>query len=164
MSAEIERKFLVREVPDLNGIVPVSYERYFLASTDGSEERVQKKGEAFEWEKKVAVSDLASKKEKRIISKEEFEVYKTKAVSGIERESYLLSLSPEITLKVYHGSYEGLVRAEVEFENEAEAKSYRPESWMGEEITNSPLGRDSKLTQLSKQEFQRMLGHKNTTE
>ncbi len=164
MSAEIERKFLVSSMPDLNGKVPVSYERYFLANTDGSEERVQKKGEAYEWEKKVAVSVLASKKEKRIISKEEFEAYKTKAVGGIERESYLLSPSPEITLKVYHGSLEGLVRAEVEFENETDALNYQPADWMGEEITNSPLGRDSKLIQLTKQEFQRMLGNKNTTD
>lgn len=164
MSGEIERKFLVREMPDLSNAAPIPYERYFFANTVGSEERVQKKGETYEWEKKVAVSALVSKKEKRIISKDEFESYKAKAVSGIERENYLLSSGPEISLKVYHGEYEGLARVEVEFKSEEDAKSYEPEDWMGEEITDSPLGRDSKLIQLTKQEFQRLLGNKNTTE
>ena len=72
--------------------------------------------------------------------------------------SYIIQESvPEISLKIYHGDYEGLVRIEVEFEHEELARQFVSPPWFGEEITDSPLGKDSKLITLSPEEFRNEL-------
>lgn len=154
---EIERKFAVRTLPDLTHIRPIRYERYFLDVSPEYEDRIQKKGDIYERERKVRKSDLSRSTEKEIISAEEFELLKKSAMKGIIRESYHISDFPRVSIKVYHGEFEGLVRAEVECCSEEEAIHFVPFAWMGEEITYSPLGKDAKLLGLSREEFQMLL-------
>jgi hypothetical protein len=40
---EIERKFLIQELPDLQNIPEITYERYFLEINPDREIRIQKK-------------------------------------------------------------------------------------------------------------------------
>lgn len=157
MEQEIERKFLVKQMPSLVGIKPVHYERYFLQRDSTVEERIQKKGDSFEYEKKVTISPVESHKEKKTISEEEYNRLKEKASSAIIRDSYILSSEPYVSIKIYEGRFKGLIRAEVEFKSAEEANSFVPIDWMGEEITDSPLGRDGKLLDLTDQEFQELL-------
>lgn len=152
---EIERKFLVNEMPDLSGIEPVHFERYYVHISDDIEERIQSTNGKYSYEKKVALDNLSRSTEKKEITQEEFEKLRDKSSNAIIRDS--LSLSPAISIKVYHGAYEGLVRAEVEFSSKAEADNYTPEAWMGHEITNSPLGRDSRLLQLDNDTFLKLI-------
>ena len=49
--------------------------------------------------------------------------------------------------------YKGLIRVEVKFKSTDEMNSYKIESWMEAEITNSPLAFDKYLSKLSEQEF-----------
>lgn len=163
---EIERKFLVHTLPDITNILPVRYERYFLKITDGYQERIQRKGDIYELEVKKSVPTMGKivhyEKTKRPISKEESEKLKEgKENAGIIRDGYFLSKKPDISIKIYHGRFEGLIRAEVEFDNEDEANSYRPEPWMGEEITRSPLGMDSRLLHLTDSELQDLIKAKS---
>ena len=58
-----------------------------------------------------------------------------------------------ISIKKYLDQYDGLIRAEVKFNSIDEMNSYKIESWMGAEITNSPLAFDKYLSKLSEQEF-----------
>ena len=58
-----------------------------------------------------------------------------------------------MSIKVYKGDYEGLIRAEVEFRNENDAKCFKPLNWFADEITYSPIGRDKSLILLTKKEF-----------
>lgn len=157
MEQEIERKFLVKEIPSLTGIKPVHYERYFLQRGSTVEERIQKKDNTFEYEKKVTISPIESHKEKKVISEEEYSNLKQTSSDAIIRNSFVLNTNPEVSLKIYEARFKGLVRAEVEFKSVEEAKSFTPFDWMGKEITNSPLGRDSKLLDLTDQEFQELL-------
>ena len=53
------------------------------------------------------------------------------------------------------------MRAEIEFKSEYEAQNFKPFDWMGREITNTMLGKDSKLVQLSKEEFKKLLKEVN---
>jgi hypothetical protein len=41
----------------------------------------------------------------------------------------------------------------VKFSSEGDAKSFEPLDWFGREITNSPLGKDRALINLSEEEF-----------
>jgi len=154
---EIERKFFIKEMPNLSGVVPVRYERYYLRIEPDFEERVQKVGDVYEREIKSRKSELERTSGKTLITEEEFDALKPQAQSAIVRDSYLLSNNPEISIKFYHGRYEGLVRAEVEFDSVEEARGFVPPSWMGREITDGPLGRDSQLLGLSEEEFKYLL-------
>lgn len=73
---EIERKWFVKTLPDLSGLTPVSYERYFLFIGDTVEVRIQKKGNKFEFERKSQISKLTREEQKFEITEEEYETFK----------------------------------------------------------------------------------------
>ncbi len=157
MKNEIERKFFIKEMPDLSNIIPLHYERYFLERGDGKEIRISKIGDKYVYEKKSEVSDLERTREKREIAKEEFDELKQKASEAIIRDSYTISEHPDIVIQIYHGRFEGLIRVEVEFDSEEEANAFEPLSWIGKEMTGLPIARDSKLLDLSDEEFKSYL-------
>lgn len=150
---EIERKFLVRKLPDLSSIQPVHYERYYLHRANGVEKRIQKRGEVYEFEELEESSSLSRTSHKRDLTEREFEFFKKQSDEKIVRDSYVISTNPEISIKVYHERFEGFARVEVKFSTEEEAQSFEVPDWFGEDITYHPLGRDSKLVGLSDEEF-----------
>lgn len=157
MQDEIERKFLVKKLPDLSRLKPYHYERYYLERGKGAEERIQFVNGKYEWEKKIEKSALERSTEKKEISKSQFNALKMKAAEAIIRDSYQFSEGPKVSIKIYSGRFEGLVRAEIEFESIEEAKKFQPPEWMGKEITQSSLGRDAKLLDLAQEEFVNLL-------
>lgn len=141
-------------MPNLSGLTPLRYERYYLKSDGQTVERVQKKGDKYEFEIKRSVTGLEHIKEKKQITQDEFEKLKQgKEKDVIIRDGYQLSVEPNVSIKVYRGKYEGLIRAEVEFNTKEVAENYVAESWMGVEITTSALGSDAKLLRFSREEF-----------
>jgi CYTH domain-containing protein len=154
---EIERKWLVKELPYLSDKIPVLYERHFLFIGNGIEIRIQKKGDKYEFERKEEISDLSRTDQKFEISSEEFEELKKLSKKSLIRESFFIDDNPEITLKVYKGDYEGLIRVEVEFNSEEEAQAFKPLKWFGEEITHTVIGKDKNLVELSKDEFLKLI-------
>lgn len=157
MNNEIERKFLIKELPDLSQKVKIGYERHYLFDKNGIELRVQRKGDKFELERKVHISAVERTKDKIEISEEEFNLLKPLTIGAIIRDSYTLSTKPDLTVKIYHGKYEGLVRAEVEFDTTEELEAFQVPDWCGREITGTPLARDSQLLKLTDEEFRRAL-------
>lgn len=147
---EIERKWIVKTLPPITDQTPLLYERHFLFNANGIEIRIQKKGDVFEFERKVEVSDLTREGQKFTISPAEFESLKKHSIGSIIRESFVID---DISVKVYKGLFSGLIRAEVEFNNEHEAQEFIPPVWFGEEITHSVLGKDKKLMMISETEF-----------
>ncbi len=154
---EIERKFLVKKLPDLAGIEKVAYERYYLFNEEGIELRIQRKGDRFELERKVFISNQERTRQKIEISQVEFELLKPLAGQAIIRDGYPLSDNPNISIKIYHGHYEGLIRAEVECATLKELQQFQPPDWFGPEITDSPLARDAELLTVSTEEFKNLL-------
>ncbi|KKQ53067.1 hypothetical protein A2865_02880 [Candidatus Woesebacteria bacterium RIFCSPHIGHO2_01_FULL_39_17] len=157
MDYEIERKFLVKKLPDLSGKTKQSFERYYLYRGEGIDIRIQKVNDIYEFERKSETSELGRETKKFEITKGEFAALKRSFGDVIVRDSYLISENPETTIKIYHGKFEGLVRAEVEFTSKENANKFTPPSWMGEEITDTPLGRDSRLLDLTEEEFKKLL-------
>lgn len=151
---EIERKWILSKLPEIGGQIPIQYERHFLFIGKGVEIRIQKKGDKFEFERKVESNDLTRTGEKFEITEDEFDQLKKNSVASLVRESYLVD---GISVKIYKGKHKGLIRAEVEFESEEEAESFKPLDWFGKEITNSDLGKDKKLAMLDDLEFKTLL-------
>ncbi|MBQ0000225.1 MAG: adenylate cyclase, partial [Clostridiales bacterium] len=52
-----------------------------------------------------------------------------------------------IELDIFHGDYEGLIYAEVEFSSEEQALSYVQPAWFGREVTEEPGYANSCLSQ-----------------
>lgn len=158
MYHEIDRKFLIQEMPRLTGRRSVLYERYFLQHGDIVEERIQKCGNEYEYEIKTAISPRERIREKNQITEREFNKLKAKSSKSIVRESYLLSKkNPRVSINKYKGDYKGFDFAEVEFDNKEDSESFEPLPWMGTEITNTPLGRDSWLLSLDREHFLKIL-------
>lgn len=129
---------------------PRRYERYYL----NNQTRVQKKGKKFEKEE-LSINNIVLTKIE--ISEEEFLNLIKNCSKKIIRDSYLLLDCSNISIKVYKEEYEGLSRIEVDFETKEEMESYQKESWMGPEITNTPLAFDAKLIELSQEEFRELV-------
>jgi len=157
MSNEIERKFLVSKMPDLSSYESVIFERYYIYRDGSIEIRVQKKGEHYEIERKEMVNDLKAIKMKMEISKLEFEKLKGLGTEAILKVGYFISSNPDVTIKIYHGKHEGLKKIEVEFSSEEEARTFQIPNWYGKEITDTIISRDSKLLDLSSDEFKNIL-------
>ncbi len=154
---EIERKFFVSDMPKLDGIRPIVYERHILESDSSREVRITKINDRYIKEVKIKSSELCRTTESLEISEAIFDGLKVNSIGSLTRDKYVIKGSPEIHLQVYHGKFEGLVRAEVEFESEVEARAYVPEKWMGEEMTGMPIARDAELINLSKEEFEKYI-------
>lgn len=148
---------MVKDLPDLSNIKKDIYDRYYLYNKNSIVIRVQKINEDFELERKVNESDLVRDGTTIKITKDEFDVLKLYSQQHIQRESYQLQENPRIVLRVYHGEYEGLIRAEVNFSSEDDANSFESLDWFDREITGNPLAQDGYLLQLSKEEFQKLL-------
>lgn len=155
---EIERKFLPRVLPDLTGLVPLRDERWYLARVPGAVIRFQKRGDRFELERMVDAGELSRTQDKWLISEAEYVALKAYATVSIVRDSYMLQeQDPQITLKIYHGAHEGLARIEVEFPSLEAARAFTAPPSYGPEITDSPLGSDGRLIELTREQVQALL-------
>ena len=142
----LTRRFIIQSMNNVNVSRPIRYERYYINNSL----RIQSKDNIFE-------KEILNKEnviiEKTNISEDEFNKLKKEAYSKIIRESYLYLDDDRISIKKYLGQYKGLIRVEVKFNSIDEMNSYKKESWMGTEITNSTLAFDKYLSKLSEQEF-----------
>lgn len=79
------------------------------------------------------------------------------AKDTVVRDNYIMSETPRLILRIYHGRFEKLVRAEVEFPSVEKANHFSPPGWMGKEITTTPLAKDETLLDLPASDFQKLL-------
>jgi len=82
--------------------------------------------------KKISVNEFEEE-----ISKEEYDsIRKNPDRYTIEKDRYVIPYTSNlaIELDIFHGKYEGLVFAEIEFPNEEQAKVTKMPNWFGTEI------------------------------
>ena len=150
---EIVRKFFPKKMPDLTGKKMIHTERYILFLENNVELRIQSKDNFYELERKVKNNEMSREINIQEITKGEFVLLKKLSIKNIVRDSYILRESPEIALRIYRGEFEGLIRLEVDFNSEEEAKNFLPPDDYGVDITNSVLGMDGRLAKLTKEDF-----------
>ena len=142
MNQEIERKFLVKALPDGFDQVPgVSIDQgYLAAEPHGRQVRLRKKGDSFYITVKGAPNGYARTELEVELTGQQFEtlwpltkghrLYKTR------HEVPLGELTVEVD--VYSGGNQGLLVAEVEFETEAQAHAFVPPPWFGQDVSGDP--------------------------
>lgn len=134
---EIERKFLVRELPELTDVKQEKIVQGYLAvDSDGTEVRLRHKGDKYFLTVKTGAGEMRGEIEQEIPAAL-FDVY-WPATEGkrLEKTRYFLDYQNHvIELDLYEGRLEGLQVAEVEFDSEAESAAFAPPGWFGREIT-----------------------------
>lgn len=136
---EIEKKFLIQSLKDVPGDIS-DYKYHDLEQGYLSTEpvvRVRKEDDTYYLTYKG--SGMLVREEYNLPLTEESYEHLVKKADGIviKKRRYLIPLDGGLTceLDVFHGKYEGLLLAEVEFSSEEEANAFVPPAWFDTEVT-----------------------------
>ena len=146
---EIERKFLIKKLPDnLTSYKARKIEQAYLCSDPVV--RVRRDNDDY----------YLTYKSKGMIVREEYNLPLTKEAYGhllakadgniITKTRYEIPEKDNLTIEldVFEGKFDGLLLAEVEFASEEEALGYIPPEWFGEDVSNSTKYHNSTLSRL----------------
>ena len=144
---EIERKYLIDSLPEhLDDFPHKELEQAYLCTNPVV--RVRREGEEYVLTYKSG--GLMMREEYNLPLNQEAYEHLLKKADGIviSKTRYIL---PEkdglrIELDVFHGKYDGLLLAEVEFPTEEAANAYCPPEWFGEDVTYSTKYHNSNLS------------------
>ena len=133
---EIEKKYLLKEVPALEAFEHHKIEQAYLCT--GPVVRVRQEDDVYYMTYKG--SGMMSREEYNLpLTEESYEHLKAKADGNvISKTRYLIPLEQEglvAEVDVFEKPFAPLVMAEVEFESEEAANRFVPPAWFGEEVT-----------------------------
>ena len=143
---EIERKFLVRRLPEhLNAYPKRHIEQAYLSADPVV--RIRRLDDAY----------ILTCKGEGLLTREEREMPLSAAAyrrllpkaegTVIEKDRYRIPCGPyTIELDVFGGALAPLVLAEVEFPTEGEAAAFQPPDWFGTEVTYDPAYTNARLS------------------
>ena len=131
---EIERKFLVKKLPELTGLKYSEIKQGYFSINP--EKRVRKMDDIYLLTEKGEGDIVRTEIEIQIDEKTALEYFSQSKTYIIEKRRYYLPYGKyTIELDVYRGRHNGLVVAEVEFDCEKEALDFVPPQWFGKDIT-----------------------------
>jgi adenylate cyclase len=133
---EVERKFRLREPPDLSGADSDPIEQGYLAAGAEGEVRLRRKGERTLLTVKRGAG--LSRGEVEIeVTPEQFEaLWPLTEGRRLRKRRYVLPHDElQVEVDVYEGELAGLTVAEIEFDSEEQARAFEPPAWLGDEVT-----------------------------
>ena len=138
--AEIERKFLIRELPELDQFPHERIEQgYLVATPDGRQVRLRQRGSSCTLTFKTADGAVREEREIELRQDQCDVVWPATAGKRLTKTRYEVPWENFVVeVDVYHGINDGIIVAEVEFENEQQCIDFRPPDWFGEEVTGNP--------------------------
>lgn len=157
---EIERKFLIDKTnlpADLENFPHNELEQAYIITEPVL--RVRKKNNDF----------ILTYKGKGLVAREEVEfplpqeAYEKLLAKSegtiISKTRYLIPEKNNLTIEldIFHGDFEGLYLAEVEFSSEEEANSYLPPDWFGKDVSNVNTFHNSTLSKMDKASIEALL-------
>jgi CYTH domain-containing protein len=142
---EIEKKFLIRCMPDLKQYRVKHIEQGYLCTNPVV--RIRKSNQDYILTYKGSFDEKTSKEDKVRINKEmevplnpEGYAHLREKVDGhlIQKDRYLIPLEDGHMgeLDVFYGVLEGLIFIEVEFESRQDADDFVPPAWFGENVSH----------------------------
>ena len=141
MHREIERKFLVRQLPD--NLARFHHaeiaQGYLVSLDDGLQVRLRKSGDRYSLTFKRGTGNVREEREVELTAEQFDTLWPATEGKRLAKTRYEIPLGKRIVeIDLYHERHEGLVVAEVEFDEEDEAKSFQPPDWLGEDVTGDP--------------------------
>ena len=145
---EIERKYLLRQLPDNISSYPSHLIEQAYICIDPVI-RIRRQDSAFILTCKG--EGMLSREEINLPMSEQAYMSLMKKAEGtvITKKRYLIPLDDQALtaeLDIFYGKYEGLQMAEVEFASEEQADSFLPPAWFGEEVTFDPRYHNSYMS------------------
>lgn len=151
---EIERKFLIKkeQLPEnLETFPHDDLEQAYIITQPVL--RIRKKNDSYMLTYKG--TGLMKREEAEFpLEKEAYEKLLTKTEGNlITKTRYKIPEKSSLTIEldIFHGPFEGLFLAEVEFPDEETAISYEPPIWFGKEVTNEIIFHNSSLSSMEKE-------------
>lgn len=146
---ENERKFLVRKIPNLDGVQQYEIEQGYLSFVP--EIRIRKKGSTYFLTHKGEGNQVRTEIETDI------SLVAYEMLSCLVQEKFIHKTRYEILLDndliaeldIYHGNLEGLVTVEVEFKTNKQVEQFIVPNWFGKEITQEKKYKNKNLTKYS---------------
>jgi adenylate cyclase len=138
---EIERKFLVRQLPaDLTSYRSHEITQGYLVSLDdGLQVRLRKSGERYSLTFKRGAGNVREEREIELAGDQFDALWPATEGKRLVKTRYEIPLGDLVVeIDVYHDRHEGLVVAEVEFDEVETARSFRPPEWLGSDVTGDP--------------------------
>ena len=135
---EIERKFLVKELPPwLNRFRSYLIAQGYLANEPGSRHvRLREKEKPRRSLSKLAGVTSREEREIRLSPKQFAALWPATRGRRLRKVRYEIPWKRlTIEIDIYRGEHSGLVVAEVEFPNHATRRKFRPPTWFGREVT-----------------------------
>ena len=135
---EIERKFLVKWLPDdLKRWRSFVIEQGYLATEwAGRQVRLRKQGHITSLTFKVRRNNHREEREIKLTAKQFAALWPGTAGRRLRKVRYEIPWEDLlIELDIYRGRHAGLIVAEVEFPNRASCRRFKAPSWFGREVT-----------------------------
>ena len=148
---EIERKYLVRHLPDdIDTFPTIEIEQCYLCTSPTL--RIRRMGDAYilTVKEKIATSSSAihNREEEFALSEATYMMLRDKCEGHpVTKTRYRLPLPGGLTaeLDIFHGRHVGLLVVEVEFPDTETADAFVPPSWFGADVSCNPCYRNSYL-------------------
>ncbi len=157
---KIERKFLIDELPNLDGCIYSNINSGYISFIPYI--RIRKNDDKYFIMKKEYLAPQEDELETET-NKDTFNILAS-VVNGrmISKTRYFLPFEDGniVKLDIYHDELEGLATAKVAFKNKADAQEYNRPGWFGEEITNDKNYDDSYLSTVEDIPFAKKEGFK----
>jgi CYTH domain-containing protein/CHAD domain-containing protein len=134
--AEIERKFLVEEMPRAESGQTV-IEQGYLAFDERGEVRLRRQGGELLLTAKTGHGEVREEVEVPIEPRAFEALWPLTAGRRVRKVRHYVPLQEELRAEVdvYAGALDGLLTAEIEFDSTAQADRFRPPPWLGAELT-----------------------------
>lgn len=141
MPLEIEWKFLVRDLPaDLTSYPRHEISQGYLVSLDnGLQVRLRKSDDRHTLTFKRGAGHIREEREVELTAEQFDALWPATEGKRLVKTRYEIPFEEHIVeIDVYHDKHEGLIVAEVEFENETDARTFSRPDWLGNDVTGDP--------------------------
>ncbi|GGA77925.1 adenylate cyclase [Neiella marina] len=135
---EVERKFLVQQLPDLEQATKVRIRQGYITQTDDSVElRLRQKGDNYFLTLKSGDGLVRSENEISISAQQFDQLWPNTLGQRIEKVRWKGQISEQLQfeLDVFEGSLAPLQLVEVEFSSVAQAEGFQVPDWFGDDVT-----------------------------
>ena len=159
---EIERKYLVRSLPDnLEQYEHIEIEQAYLCTSPTL--RIRRMGDAYiltvKERLRAGSTAIHNREEEFALSAQSYQQLLSKCDSGrVSKTRYRIDLRQQTgdgsyvgltaELDIFHGRHDGLLLVEVEFPNTDTANAFVPPEWFGEDVSSDPCYRNSFLASM----------------
>lgn len=153
MAIEIERKFLLKELPvnEMKNALVEEIQQGYLVREPEREVRVRRKGELFYLTEKKG-SGLSREEHEILINETIFNALwpLTHGMQLVKSRSTFTLDGKQLELDVYHDTLQPLMVLEIEFDSEEEALAWSPPWFAGPEVTGDKRYKNAQLATVGK--------------